>query len=318
MIFRVSDLSASAPEPAPSNVARGQVKPMGTRTQAPTQPPPGRGVAPTPNRGAKIPSIAKPAQPRPASSPRSRDENTRQLDVPPLPPSMDDDTSGLLVPATGGKVSARRWDASPTEPGADDDLENIGDRTMITAPSAGGFMMDAGDDDGVDATMISQPPEAPDLLEQSITYVPGQRHDTNLDSDHDEDVDEEGATVTRDFTAGKSRSSKPSRAPAPAALAAKIHAPAVSELRKPRPSKRTPQGGVPVQGQANVLQQMIGKQASEPMPVPVARPEPPPQPPRSKQHRSTRTRRPEVSRARHRSTRPMPRACRSDCRPRRA
>jgi hypothetical protein len=64
------------------------------------------------------------------------------------------------------------------------------------------------------------------------------------------------------------------RAPPPA-LAAKIHAPAVSELRKPRPSRRTPPGGM-VPG--NVLQQIVGAQASEPMPVPRAGGSGPPAP----------------------------------------
>src|SRR5262249_7071930 len=66
----------------------------------------------------------------------------------------------------------------------------------------------------------------------------------------------------------------------PPALAAKIHAPAVSELRKPKPSRRTPPGGVPAQG-GNVLQAIVGSQASEPMPIPRPQtppPDPPPQP----------------------------------------
>jgi serine/threonine protein kinase len=66
----------------------------------------------------------------------------------------------------------------------------------------------------------------------------------------------------------------------PAALAARIHAPAVSELRKPRPSRRTPPGGVAPPPPINVLQAIVSSQASEPMPAPrpssPAQPLPPP------------------------------------------
>ena len=45
-----------------------------------------------------------------------------------------------------------------------------------------------------------------------------------------------------------------------------IHTPAISELRKPKASRRTPPGGVPAQG--NVLQRIVGAQTNEPMPIP--------------------------------------------------
>jgi len=56
---------------------------------------------------------------------------------------------------SGQKVSANVWDSTETDAG--DDLENIGERTMVTAPSGmgspmGGFMMDS--DEPVDATRI--------------------------------------------------------------------------------------------------------------------------------------------------------------------
>ena len=53
--------------------------------------------------------------------------------------------------------------------------------------------------------------------------------------------------------------------PLPAALAARTPTPAVSELRRPRESRRTPAGGVPAAG--SVLQQLVG-QPSTPMPRP--------------------------------------------------
>jgi serine/threonine protein kinase len=54
------------------------------------------------------------------------------------------------------------------------------------------------------------------------------------------------------------------RAPNPA-LAASTPTPAVSELRRPQRSRRTPAGGTPVQG--SVLQSMLAGVASEPMPT---------------------------------------------------
>ncbi len=94
--------------------------------------------------------------------------------------------------------------------------------------------------------------------------------------------DEDGPTMQRDF-----RESAPAKSPAPRtartaavappALAAKIHTPAVSELRKPRPSRRTPPGGVA--SPSSVLQAIVGAQTSEPMPMPTPRPMPVAQPP---------------------------------------
>ena len=287
VIFRLSELKK--PEPALPKQAIGVAKAkapaqnaMGnsTRAHAPTEPPP-KAVPGQPQRpparavGAKIPSITKPA-----AVPRQPNEETRQLEF--AAPASPDDTSGLLTPQ-GKKVNASTWDSTATDPG--DDLENIGERTMITGPSGmSGFMMDAGDE-GVDATLV--------------TDIPRPDPDTDVNNRAAEDTsdlseaeaapdEEEGPTLARDF---RERSNERSnvgrrRAAPPAALAAKIHAPAVSELRKPRASKRTPQGGVPQQ--PNVLQQIVNKQSNEPMPVPRPQPaqpgsapalHPPPDPP---------------------------------------
>jgi hypothetical protein len=83
--------------------------------------------------------------------------------------------------------------------------------------------------------------------------------------------DDDAAPAPREFALDNpTKPARPkSKAPPPAALAAKIHAPAVSELRKPRPSRRTPPGGVPIQ-QPNILQAIVSSQASEPMPAPRA------------------------------------------------
>ena len=66
------------------------------------------------------------------------------------------------------------------------------------------------------------------------------------------------------------RNAVPPRIPMPAALAANTPTPAVSEVRKPRESRRTPAGGVPTgQGGASILQKIVGP-PSTPMPRPPA------------------------------------------------
>jgi hypothetical protein len=218
---------------------------------------------PTGNPGA---AIGKPA------APRKRNEETKQVNL------SQQNTGSLDL----GDVD----DA--------DDLENIGERTMITAAPGsasnfGGFMMDADNNlDGVDATMVTGgPPQRPDLsTDLTGAAAPDDTSDEDDDGGdftaaepHDEESDDassddEQPTLARDFRPHNPKVRTQRKEP-PAALAAKIHAPAVSELRKPRPSKRTPQGGVPVQ--PNVLQQIVSRQGSEPMPVPQApRPQPPP------------------------------------------
>jgi serine/threonine protein kinase len=259
-------------KPAPAARAPGNM----TRAHAPTEPPPAIGPdkvqrPPTGNLGAQaapIPSL-KPAAPVVAAKkpvqPRKPTDDTRQLEAAPA----DAEESGPIVP--GSSADPSTWEHG--DPADDSDLENIGENTMITSPAQmRGFMRDAGEE--IEATMVSGPPVAPD-----------DTSDDELDTSDGEPEDEavEDPTIARDFRAKKPAVSKRTAQPPPAALAAKIHAPAVSELRKPRPSKRTPQGGVPAQ--ANVLQAIVNRQTSEPMPVPRAPsivahpPEQPPPPP---------------------------------------
>lgn len=251
-----------------------------TRAHAPTEPPaigPDKVARPpTGNLGAAaapIPSLKQPvvAPKRPPSQPRKPTDDTRQLDYA-APASPDSEDSGPIQPGSAADPST--WEHG--DPADDGDLENIGESTLITTPAQmRGFMRDAGEE--IEATMVSDgPPVAPDP----------DTSDDELDTETGEPEEEgvEDPTIARDFRAKKPAVKRPAPPP-PAALAAKIHAPAVSELRKPRPSKRTPQGGVP---QANVLQAIVAKQSSEPMPVPRApsmvaqhpeQPQPSPPPP---------------------------------------
>ena len=257
-----------------------------------------------PTGAAKIPQIAKP---------RQAHEETRQLEqAAPANPAHDD--SGLLT-TDGHKL----WADASTESGDGDlDLDNIGERTLVTAApgastaSAGGlasFMMDvAGDDvDGpVEATLVTMVPgfggapavEAADDDEEAPDDDDlGEALDDAADDE--EDLGDDMPTLSgrelqplveqvRARNGQPARNAEPAKpavrttktkASPPAALAAKIHAPAVSELRKPRPSRRTPPGGVATPP-ANVLQAIVSSQASEPMPAPrpssPAQPLPPP------------------------------------------
>jgi serine/threonine protein kinase len=192
--------------------------------------------------------------------PRDRDEDTREVGAAPPGPHTTDDSGLLTLEGTRARIKTPDPDTMPPrEPAwADavetDDLENIGERTVVTG-APGGFFMDTSAD-GIEATLVTGAPEPED------------------DNDTDDEQDDHPTlTVEKPVRV-------PGRSAPPPALAAKIHSPAVSELRKPRPSRRTPPGGVPSQG--NVLQQIVGAQTSAPMPVPkptaMAAAPPPPTP----------------------------------------
>ena len=248
-----------------------------TRAHAPTEPPPALGPdkvqrPPTGNLGATaapIPSLKQPTvAPKRPAQPRRPTEDTRQLDY--AAPAADAEESGPIQP--GSAADPATWEHG--DPADDGELANIGESTMITTPAQmRNFMRDQGEE--IEATMVSGPPVAPDDTSDDDASDDDEL-DTNDGEPPEEGVDD--PTIARDFRKKPAVAKRPAQ-PAPPALAAKIHAPAVSELRKPRPSKRTPQGGVP---QANVLQAIVAKQASEPMPVPrapVAAPPAPPAPP---------------------------------------
>jgi serine/threonine protein kinase len=285
VIFRVADLKPPEPPPPPPPAPR---KPAPTPRPAPVvakQPTPAKPLpsvkvpivtqvrvqpAPAP---VKIPPIAKPASPptpRPIPSavpkPRQIDEETRRLESPLVVAPRED--SQLF------DLGGESFDTGGTADEDLDALENIGERTMITAP-VGGFMLDGDDtsssspfedlEEGGGATMITAIPTA---------AAPHASRPAEIVED-DDDRDHE-PTITREAAPPAPRTQKPGRAAPPPALAAKIHAPAVSELRKPRASRRTPPGGSPTTV-PNVLQAIVGAQSSEPMPAP--RPTVPARPP---------------------------------------
>ncbi len=127
-------------------------------------------------------------------------------------------------------------------------------------------MMDVAVEDGdgpVEATLITSAPAGLGFTGEEDSTV--DRHEDDAPT-----VSREG---TLDQPTNPARPGDNVNISPPAALAAKIHAPAISELRKPRPSRRTPAGGGV--RQPNVLHAIVSSQASEPMPAP----RPPPRAP---------------------------------------
>jgi serine/threonine protein kinase len=172
---------------APTKQVVGAVKPAPrapgnmTRAHAPTEPPPvgsdGKARPPTGNLGAAaapIPSL-KPAAPvvapkKKPAQPRKPTDDTRQLE----PAPADGEESGPIIPGSAADPST--WEHGDP---AEDDLENIGENTMITSPAQmRGFMRDAGEE--IEATMVSGPPVAPD-----------DTSDDELDTETGEPEDEE-------------------------------------------------------------------------------------------------------------------------------
>ena len=342
MIFRVSQLQG-----APAAVQEvAQPKPKKPQQTGGSRAVPKVTRAADPAPDAALPRVQRPSQPTPArpSQPKPRPvaENTREMAAV-APPA--DEPSGLLTLGPPGappapRVNAaqkRAWaDAAETQ-SIDEELENVGDRTVITAPAGTiANARDPGDDEidysgGGGATMITAAPRRPDTSEEDESTDVGRGAPDNVDAEIEaalardlwspasgsvtrgardaaggggmgDDVDDDaqtlapeddGPTIQRDFrdATGKRKAKvTEKRAPAapvpaaartkkaatptnaPPALAAKIHSPAVSELRKPRPSRRTPPGGIVTPtsggGSGSVLQAIVGAQSSEPMPTP--------------------------------------------------
>jgi serine/threonine protein kinase len=247
---RPADAAGSPVAPAGAPRAR-QIAPRVTRATDP--------LPAIPRATGRIPSIVAPHVPAKIPTlvkPRDALEETRPLVTPAPPNPAHDEGSGLLTPE-GERLS---WD--------DPELDNLADRTVVTAAPIGastpglaglsGFMLDfaADDGDGPEATLITQAPTGP-----------GFGHD---DAPAERPLDDDGPTVARELAVPTGAARARPKAGSPAALAANIHAPALSELRRPRASRKTPPGGSPVQ--ASVLHAIVSSQVSEAMPTPRAAP----------------------------------------------
>ena len=154
----------------------------------------------------------------------------------------------------------------PTMQLGDGDLADIEEMTAISSPpgfegeagATGGGLADLGD---YEPTMIDSAPaaEAEDRFDEGPTTTrdPNQRAPRRAPS-------ADSGQVTAPVGGGRLRPQPPGMLAHPA-LSARTPTPAVSELRKPRGSRRTPVGGVPAAG--SVLQAIVSSQASEPMPT---------------------------------------------------
>jgi serine/threonine protein kinase len=266
--------SGASPPPRP-----GTVRPTAPRVSVPRITRPADPMPLPPRQTGRLPSITAPRPPTAPLRPsgggqvmkaREAHEDTRRLESPAPTDPLHDESSELLLPPD----SKQGWDPHDrtTSAGEDDDedLDTLsgGERTVITGAPMG-FMFDlAGDgggDEPVEVTLVTAAPTGP----------------FGDDDDATVERSDDGPTLSRDanrdsvVTSKEPAIARSNKTPAPAALAARIHAPAVSELRKPRPSRRTPSTGAPT-GPSNVLQAIVTSQASEPMPAP--RPMPPPRP----------------------------------------
>lgn len=153
-----------------------------------------------------------------------------------------------------------------------EDMEG-GDSTMVS--QIPNFYTETGE---VENTMVNASvpvPEHTDYGETQIRSQPPQpprnpRQPTRATSASDDD---DGPTSPANAPLRPSTSSGSRSMPVgkPAALAAKNPTPAVSELRRPRPSRSTPQSGV-----SNVLQAIVAAPGSEPMPAAPRRAATPP------------------------------------------
>ncbi len=153
-----------------------------------------------------------------------------------------------------------------------EDLEG-GDSTMVS--QIPNFYTETGE---VENTMVNASVPVPEHTDYGETQIrsqpprnPRQPTRPTSTSDDDDGPTSPAHSTLRPATSG----SRPMPVGKPAALAAKNPTPAVSELRRPRPSRSTPQSGV-----SNVLQAIVAAPGSEPMPAaPRRAATPPPIPP---------------------------------------
>src|SRR5690606_12196683 len=127
------------------------------------------------------PPAPRPA-PRAPSKPRAPNEETRQVTNPGPPgPGADSGLLDLQTPPPPVVPSGQKQGGGDHTI-TDGALGNIGERTVISAPSGmSGFMMDVAGEEGVDATVVSSGPP---------TAEPSARADAGH-GDHDDDDDHE-------------------------------------------------------------------------------------------------------------------------------
>ncbi|MEZ4362057.1 MAG: serine/threonine-protein kinase [Kofleriaceae bacterium] len=126
-----------------------------------------------------------------------------------------------------------------------EDLEG-GDSTMVS--SIPNFYTETGE---IENTMVQRQAPVPEHTDYGETVIRSQP------------IKDEAPAAAPASSRALTHDLRPRAIGAPAALAARNPSPAVSELRRPRPSRSTPPVGV-----ANVLQALVAAPGSEPMPAP--------------------------------------------------
>ena len=151
-----------------------------------------------------------------------------------------------------------------------EDIEG-GDSTMVS--QIPNFYTETGE---VENTFVNAQVPVPEHTDYGETQIrsqplpPSDRSATRSGSSSDADSDSEDGPTIPGRTTNSGARQLPSSVGRPAALAAKNPTPAMSELRKPRPSRSTPTAGV------NVLQAIVAAPGNEPMPATPRRAATPP------------------------------------------
>ncbi len=293
VLFRISDLK---PTPLPQPVVRPAVA-------APPVAAPPKSLIPKIG-GPSIPSVRRPGDTKspvvagaiagaPARPARPRDPNdeTREIDsrdaepprsVPRTPAPVKPAPAAVApvsVPAPKNSwVAANTVANAPpdmgTHPFLDDEEEDRGERTLITGP---GFSMadlvgDSANDDNVETVDRGLAMEETRDFDPNRSDVATSAVDINAHRDDDDFAGgDDQPTLAREGHQITAR--KPAKAsPPPAALAATNPTPSISELRKPRPSRRTPAEGVAsTAAEPSVLQALVRTNNNN-APMPSTRP----------------------------------------------
>jgi len=286
VIFRMDELRA-----------RDHATPRGKR--APTAPPRARSqdesTAAALPRGAHRKPTGADAIP---TAPRGRRPTTVPPPIPPAVPRPPTPAQGMSRPRQPTPTQGLPWPRPPTPaqgmsrprpPTQPPPLPASPARAPLPAPMipASTMTLDASDlADVEEMTAISGPPKFAAAGASPLDYSDFEATVIERGAGEEPTDSEDGPTITRDGlgvplpppvqlssseTMPSGHAERRARlrpgTPAHPALAASTPTPAISELRRPRGSRRTPPGGVP---HGNVLRELVRAAAQEPMPtVPI-------------------------------------------------
>ncbi len=232
------------------------VLPSIPRGRPATAPPPMKIPPIAPRPESKAP---RPASPVPPSAPMARKPTAPQHD------DYGDSAPTMQPPTVPSRAAPASFDAATIH--GEHELADIEEMTMVSSPPGfaetadpgGGGLSELGD---YEPTMVDRG-EPDGARAQHDDDGPTTTRDPRLPLTSSL-VDSAAQTSPHSESRGRLRPAPPG-APAHPALSAKNPTPAISEIKRPKASRRTPSSGVPVQG--SVLQSLVGAQTSEPMPT---------------------------------------------------